>query len=147
MSRGACWAAVHGVAQSWTRLKHLSMSSIVSVVVGFGFWFCFVFIKHSAFLQEHVKKRRVGKWSFSRASALFLEEGIWAQQCPEGLFKCMLSYLSLASLQVSETDENMDVYPPSNILSILSISFLKIVLIYFLNFWLCWVFIAAQALL
>ena len=29
----------------------------VSVVMGFGFLFCFVFKKHSAFLQEHVKKR------------------------------------------------------------------------------------------
>ena len=27
--RGAWWAAVHGVAQSWTRLKRLSSSSIV----------------------------------------------------------------------------------------------------------------------
>ena len=26
MDRGACWATVHGVAQSWTRLKRLSSS-------------------------------------------------------------------------------------------------------------------------
>ena len=35
--RGACWAAVYGVAQSWTRLKRLSSSSNVSssrIIVG-----------------------------------------------------------------------------------------------------------------
>ena len=50
---------------------------------------------------------------------------LWAQQCLEGLFKCMLSFLSLASLQIAETDENMDIYHPSNILSILTISLKK----------------------
>ena len=29
MDRGAWWAAVHGVAQSWTRLKQLSMHAYV----------------------------------------------------------------------------------------------------------------------
>ena len=30
LDRGAWWAAVHGVAQSWTRLKRLSSSSILN---------------------------------------------------------------------------------------------------------------------
>ena len=29
--RGACWAAIYGVAQSWTRLKQLSSSSSSSI--------------------------------------------------------------------------------------------------------------------
>ena len=29
MERGAWWAAVHGVAQSWTRLKQLSMRACI----------------------------------------------------------------------------------------------------------------------
>ena len=31
VDRGAWWAAVHGVAQSWTRLKRLSSSSKVTI--------------------------------------------------------------------------------------------------------------------
>ena len=37
---GACWAAVYGVAQSWTRLKRLSSSSLFHWFVGalYIFW-------------------------------------------------------------------------------------------------------------
>ena len=34
--RGACWAAVYGVAQSWTRLKRLSSSSIATNILPFS---------------------------------------------------------------------------------------------------------------
>ena len=36
MDRGAWWAAVHGVAQSWTRLKRLSSSSS-SIILDYVF--------------------------------------------------------------------------------------------------------------
>ena len=32
MDRGAWWATVHGVAQSWTQLKQLSMQETNSVI-------------------------------------------------------------------------------------------------------------------
>ena len=32
--QGAWWAAVYGVAQSWTRLKRLSSSSSISIIIG-----------------------------------------------------------------------------------------------------------------
>ena len=41
MDRGAWWAAVYGVAQSWTRLKQLSSSSQYSCLENFmdgGAW-------------------------------------------------------------------------------------------------------------
>ena len=33
---GACWAAIYGVAQSWTRLKRLSSSSSSALCLGFS---------------------------------------------------------------------------------------------------------------
>ena len=36
---GAWWAAVHGVAQSWTRLKRLSSSSPYIVATGISGWY------------------------------------------------------------------------------------------------------------
>ena len=37
--RGDCWAAVYGVAQSWTRLTQLSSSSILKGLEFFFFFF------------------------------------------------------------------------------------------------------------
>ena len=36
--RGACWAAVYGVAQSWTRLKRLSSSNSILYTIYMKRW-------------------------------------------------------------------------------------------------------------
>ena len=48
MYREAWWAAVHGVAQSWTRLKRLSSSSNIPLL----YLFCLKFI-HLLLLKQY----------------------------------------------------------------------------------------------
>ena len=43
---GAWWAAVSGVAQSWTRLKRLSSSSSRNIEMGIKFYVCTLYDKH-----------------------------------------------------------------------------------------------------
>ena len=48
---GACWAAIYGVAQSWTWLKRLSSSSSYILRIKHGAWYTTVFCKYFQNIQ------------------------------------------------------------------------------------------------
>ena len=50
-NRGAWWAAIYGVAQSWTRLKRLSSSSSHSLRIKHGTWYTTIFCKYFQNIQ------------------------------------------------------------------------------------------------
>ena len=65
------WAAVYGVAQSWTRLKRCSSSSSSSIV---HFCFCFFYIKYlccSLYSADHLKLATISFQGNSISKAVF----------------------------------------------------------------------------
>ena len=51
---GAWWAAVYGVAQSWTRLKRLSSSSSISLGIMFSWFICVVACDKISFIFNDI---------------------------------------------------------------------------------------------
>ena len=80
--RGAWWAAVYGVAQSWTRLKRLSSSSSSSKASS---WLCQ--FARAAIAKHH----RVGGLKNRYLFPTVLEAGSPRSRCQQGCFSCALS--------------------------------------------------------